>query len=152
MEFHLPLVYEVCYRFAPSATYVDDLVQESLWAIWKNAHKFDHTLGKFYIWIAVISRNITINFAKSKAIRNERRLICHMDAELIAARYSSSQFAAELSELAKLLTPNQYTVLLCRSLYNMKYREIKDSFNLSIDQCKKLNKEAMLIAKAYYCN
>ena len=57
------------YKIVGNRALAEDIVQETFWRIWQNAHQFDPSKGRFTSWMFGIGRNLSID-----ALRKNKRV------------------------------------------------------------------------------
>jgi RNA polymerase sigma-70 factor (ECF subfamily) len=61
-----PALYGIMLRIVDSEETAEDLLQEAMVKIWKNASRYDKNKGKLFTWLVNIARNTAIDYLRSK--------------------------------------------------------------------------------------
>lgn len=129
-----------------------DLTQDTFLRVYKNMNSFRGE-ADFYTWLLKVSTNIWCNYLRAKSTfkRDAKLVPLEKIAETAEKPHGSPGAAKEEDPLAQLiqdeqeelvyqaietLPPNMRRVMLLRLKPDLKYREIADIMNLSIDTVK----------------
>jgi RNA polymerase sigma factor (sigma-70 family) len=66
------IMFKITIGITKSHQAAEDVLQESLVKIWKNAHRFDASKAKLLTWVVQIAKNTALDFVRSKAARNNK--------------------------------------------------------------------------------
>jgi RNA polymerase sigma-70 factor (ECF subfamily) len=132
-------IYNICFRFAGSATDAEDLAQEVFIKMYRTLASYDSSKGAFVTWVTTITRNLLVDhFRKTKQDRITDSLDAtspHEDAQPLSEqiqdqsappdqhvrrREASEAIHAALSRLS----PELREALILRDLQDFDYREI----------------------------
>ena len=132
-------IYNICFRFAGSATDAEDLAQEVFIKMYRTLATYDSSKGAFVTWVTTITRNLLVDhFRKTKQDRITDSLDAtspHEDAQPLSEqiqdqsappdqhvrrREASEAIHAALSRLS----PELREALILRDLQDFDYREI----------------------------
>jgi len=132
-------IYNLCYRFAGSASDADDLAQEVFIKMYRTLPSYDHTKGAFVTWVTTITRNLLVDhFRKTKQDRITDSLDAaspHEDAQPLSEQIQDHSpppdahvrrrelGVAVHAALAK-LSPELREAVILRDLQDFDYREI----------------------------
>lgn len=64
------ILFKISIGIVKTREQAEDVLQETLVKIWKNASSFDGSKAKLITWIVQIAKNTALDFVKSKASRN----------------------------------------------------------------------------------
>jgi RNA polymerase sigma-70 factor, ECF subfamily len=64
-----PYVRAVAQRTGAAYGAIDDVVQETMFRLWRSAHRFDPALGTEPTFVAAVARNVAIDLARREACR-----------------------------------------------------------------------------------
>ncbi len=62
-------------RMVSDAQITEDILQETFIKIWNNFHLYDSSKGRLYTWIINIGRNLAIDTLRSKAYKNQQKIL-----------------------------------------------------------------------------
>ena len=79
------IMYKITIGITKSQEAAEDVLQESLVKIWKNAKKFDPSKAKLLTWVVQIAKNTALDLVKSKANRNAQSTDTMSDKPVVAA-------------------------------------------------------------------
>jgi RNA polymerase sigma-70 factor (ECF subfamily) len=132
-------IYNICFRFAGSATDAEDLAQEVFIKMYRTLATYDSSKGAFVTWVTTITRNLLVDhFRKTKQDRITDSLDAtspHEDAQPLSEqiqdqsappdqhvrrREASEAIHAALSKLS----PELREAVILRDLQDFDYREI----------------------------
>jgi RNA polymerase sigma-70 factor, ECF subfamily len=132
-------IYNICFRFAGSATDAEDLAQEVFIKMYRTLASYDSSKGAFVTWVTTITRNLLVDhFRKTKQDRITDSLDAtspHEDAQPLSEqiqdqsappdqhvrrREASEAIHAALSRLS----PELREAVILRDLQDFDYREI----------------------------
>jgi len=132
-------IYNICFRFAGSATDAEDLAQEVFIKMYRTLASYDSSKGAFVTWVTTITRNLLVDhFRKTKQDRITDSLDAtspHEDAQPLSEqiqdqsappdqhvrrREASEAIHAALSKLS----PELREAVILRDLQDFDYREI----------------------------
>jgi RNA polymerase sigma-70 factor, ECF subfamily len=132
-------IYNICFRFAGSATDAEDLAQEVFIKMYRTLATYDSSKGAFVTWVTTITRNLLVDhFRKTKQDRITDSLDAtspHEDAQPLSEqiqdqsappdqhvrrREASEAIHAALSRLS----PELREAVILRDLQDFDYREI----------------------------
>lgn len=77
----LETIYDVCspgllgiiYRIVKNEEIAKEVLQETLIKIWKNAHRYDESKGRFFTWSSRIAKNTAINYINLRSEKNQAK-------------------------------------------------------------------------------
>jgi len=133
-------IYNLCYRFAGSASDAEDLTQEVFIKMYRTLSTYDSSKGAFVTWITTITRNLLVDhFRKTK----QDRLTDSLDAPVSAqedaqplseqihdqsaapdARVRSRETGDTVHAALSRLSPELREAVILRDLQDLDYREI----------------------------
>jgi RNA polymerase sigma-70 factor, ECF subfamily len=133
-------IYNICYRFAGSGDYAQDLTQEVFIKMFRTLSSYDVERGAFMTWVTTITRNLLVDhFRKSKQDRMTDSLDAapseHEEAmplsEKIEDKGPSAETGVQGRETRELvhralqkLSPELREAVILRDLQDMDYKEI----------------------------
>ncbi len=85
------IMFKICLGMLKSEAEAEDVLQESLLKIWKNAQRFDKSKAKLITWVVQIAKNTALDHIKSKASNNARITDTMSDKPVVAAYGTSKQ-------------------------------------------------------------
>ncbi|PCJ66665.1 MAG: hypothetical protein COA58_04190 [Bacteroidetes bacterium] len=85
------IMYKITVGITKSQEAAEDVLQESLVKIWKNATRFDASKAKLVTWVVQIAKNTALDFVKSKATRNAQITDTMADKPVVAEYGISTQ-------------------------------------------------------------
>lgn len=126
-------------RQTGDAQAAEELMQETMMAVWNKAALFDATRGDAGAWIFTIARNLRVS-AWRKAARpdfdiNDPAFVPD-DEPPADAEYERAQEADRLRSAMKDLPPEQSAVLECSFFDGMSHSEIASRFGLPLGTVK----------------
>jgi RNA polymerase sigma-70 factor (ECF subfamily) len=132
-------IYNICYRFAGSATDAEDLAQEVFIKMYRTLASYDSSKGAFVTWVTTITRNLLVDhFRKTKQDRITDSLDAtspHEDAQPLSEqiqdqsappdqRVRSREVAETVHAALARLSPELREAVILRDLQDFDYREI----------------------------
>ena len=132
-------IYNICFRFAGSATDAEDLAQEVFIKMYRTLASYDSSKGAFVTWITTITRNLLVDhFRKTKQDRITDSLDAqspHEDALPLSeqiqdqsappdARVRSREVSETVHAALGRLSPELREAVILRDLQDMDYKEI----------------------------
>ena len=133
-------VYNICYRFAGSASDAEDLTQEVFIKIYRTLATYDVERGAFTTWMTTITRNLLVDhFRKTKQERRTDSLdaIPADEADAVPmseripdqapgpeAQARSREAGEAVQEALQRLSPELRETVILRDLQDMDYRDI----------------------------
>jgi len=140
VERHHRRVYNICYRFAGSASDAEDLTQEVFIKIYRTLASYDVERGAFTTWLTTITRNLLVDhFRKTKQERRTDSLDAipaeEADATPLSeripdhapgpeAKARSRETGEAVHEALQRLSPELRETVILRDLQDMDYRDI----------------------------
>lgn len=85
------IVYNICLGMLKSKEEAEDVLQESLVKVWKNAQRFDPSKAKLLTWVVQIAKNTALDHIKSKANSNAKNTETMSDKPVKASYGVSKQ-------------------------------------------------------------
>ena len=152
---HMPMVYKFTYRYVGDADTANDVVQDVFIKVWKNIKKFDPEKS-FKTWLLTIAKNTALDaIKKKKAVLFSKIEEGETDIDAFLAPYVESadlpdallqkkQTKADLDRMLQELSPAYRSVLLLRYTEHLKFREIADALQESIDTIKSKHRRALI--------
>src|ERR1700719_1818288 len=132
-------IYNICFRFAGSATDAEDLAQEVFIKMYRTLASYDSSKGAFVTWVTTITRNLLVDhFRKTKQDRITDSLDAtspHEDAQPLSeqiqdqsappdARVRSREVGETVHAALAKLSPELREAVILRDLQDFDYREI----------------------------
>lgn len=85
------ILFKISLGIVKSKEQAEDVLQETLVKIWKNAHRFDGSKAKLITWLVQIAKNTALDSIKSKANQNASVTDTMADKPVIEAYGVSKQ-------------------------------------------------------------
>lgn len=85
-------LYGVILRIVQSEETAEDVFQEALVKVWKNADRYDGSKGRLFTWLLNICRNLAIDTIRSKKFQQSRKSL-----PLENSVYNNSKFSSEMA-------------------------------------------------------
>ncbi|NIR46635.1 MAG: RNA polymerase sigma factor [Gemmatimonadetes bacterium] len=133
---HHRTVHSLCYRLTGDAAATDDLVQEAFLRVFRYGAGFDGR-ARFSTWLYRLVRNLCIDHMRARQ-RDERRR-----RRLDTAAEPAVELPADEDERLELvrralndLTPERREVLVLSRYHDLRYREIAEILEISLDAVK----------------
>jgi RNA polymerase sigma-70 factor, ECF subfamily len=133
-------IYNICFRFAGSATDAEDLAQEVFIKMYRTLATYDSSKGAFVTWVTTITRNLLVDhFRKTKQDRITDSLdatsSAHEDAQPLSEqiqdqsappdqRVRSREVGETVHAALARLSPELREAVILRDLQDFDYREI----------------------------
>jgi RNA polymerase sigma-70 factor (ECF subfamily) len=155
---YLNRVYQFAFKYVQNQDEAEDLAQEVFVKVWKNAKKFKPDF-KFKTWAYTITKNACLDFLKKK---NRPITFSELDdeqnnwgfADSLADKTPSalekikqSEGFAALNFAVEELSPTYRSTVNLRYNEDLKFREIAEVLNVSIDTVKTRHRRAIKTLK-----
>ncbi len=85
------IMYRITLSIVKTKEEAEDVLQDSLVKIWKNAQRFDASKAKLITWLVQIAKNTALDYVKSKANRQSTITDTMADKPVVAAYGVSHQ-------------------------------------------------------------
>jgi RNA polymerase sigma factor (sigma-70 family) len=134
-----PKVKAYLMRRGMSAEQAEELAQETLLAIWRNAGRFDPSRGSAQAWIFTIARNLSIDFQRREHHPDTLTAQAFGDEAEDATpeeAYAALELAEQMREALALLPPEQRDVLQMVFFGDRPHAEVARALNLPLGTVK----------------
>ena len=119
------LVYYVVIKMTMNKELAEDLVQDTFIRMYQQIDKFD---GKYFkAWLLTIAKNLTLNELRKQKLEVE--FADYLVADVIDP---SVEMRNLMFEMEKILNPKEYEIIILKTVYNMKQKEIAEYLNMPI--------------------
>lgn len=119
------LVYYVIIKMTRNKEMTEDLVQDTFIRMYQQIDKFD---GKYFkAWLLTIAKNLTLNEFKKQKVEVE--FADYLVADVID---TSVEMRNLMFEMEKILSPREYEIIILKTVYNMKQKEIAEYLGIPI--------------------
>jgi RNA polymerase sigma-70 factor (ECF subfamily) len=124
----------------------ENLLQEVFVKIWKNIDKYDKTKGRFYTWMVVITRRLTLDFIKS-SYYNEKKKIQN-DEILVHTQISNSEsfydYDLGIKKIISELDDNLRLMIELQYIKGFTQQEVADETGIPLGTVKTRTRNALL--------
>lgn len=134
-------------RIVADKSIAEDVLQESLVKVWKNASSFDQQKGRLFTWLLNICRNTAIDkrrsaaFRKQTAIQGEDNLVGMVDQ---AGGYTFNPDQIGVRDWVARLSPEQVEVIEIVYFSGYSHREAAEKLNLPLGTLKTRLRAALI--------
>lgn len=135
------LVYYICYSITFDRTVSEDLVQDVFLKMLASIESYNET-GKFKEWLSQIARNIAKNYVMRKA--SKKPVLQEEQIDFIADTSNTNRL---IYTIQGLLTFEEADIVILKIVYNMKFREIANSKDMTIHQVQDIYYKALNVLK-----
>jgi len=133
---HHARVHALCYRFQGDAAAADDLVQESFLRVLRYGKSFD-ARSRFTTWLYRLVRNVCLDHMSRNQREHGARLSIARDLEPRApAQAERDERLERVHQALQRLPAEQREVLVLSRFENLKYREIAEPHEITVDAVK----------------
>lgn len=156
LERHLPMVYKFVYRYVANGDDANDITQEVFIKVWKHLKRFD-TGKNFRTWVLTIAKNTALDFIKKKKpllfskIEEgdgdlDAFLAPYVEGPEIPDQILERKHSKEdLEQALQKLSPSYRAVLTLRYQEHLKFREIAEVLQESIDTVKSKHRRGIVL-------
>ena len=67
-------LFGVIYKIVNSQEDAEDILQQAFVKIWNNFDSYNESKGRLYTWIVAVSRNLALDFLRSKNVKNKSKI------------------------------------------------------------------------------
>lgn len=90
-------LYGIIIRIVIHKDYADEVIQDVFVKIWKHVDLFNHAKGRLYTWMINIARNASLDYIKSKHVKNEQKnqsfpdIVNNKESHIFACSYQAEK-------------------------------------------------------------
>lgn len=135
---HRERVHGLCTRLAGDTATGDDLVQETFLRVLRFRHTFKGE-ARFTTWLYRIARNVALRHLETSGRRQDREAAAGREAPLAtpaAPAEADADRVARLKDAMAALPPDQREVLVLSRYHGLRYYEIADVCECTVDAVK----------------
>lgn len=70
-----PALLGIIMRIVKTEAIAKEVLQETYIKVWKNAHRYDESKGRFFTWISRIAKNTAINYINLRSEKNQSKTL-----------------------------------------------------------------------------
>jgi RNA polymerase sigma-70 factor (ECF subfamily) len=144
-----PLVRSIAHRRDRQADSGDDLVQETMFRLWRSAHRFDPVRGSEPTFVAAVARNAAIDMARQRTVRPA---VPSADLDALApAGASPTEHIADAMAVRgalRSLTPDQRELVRLAYFAQLTQQEIAERLGLPLGTVKSRTFQALRVLRA----
>lgn len=133
------IMYKITIGITKSQETAEDVLQDSLVKIWKNAKRFDPTKAKLLTWVVQIAKNTALDLVKSKAARDQQQTDTMADKPVVAAYGVSNQnvdFIGLQETISKTLEERDQKILDMLYFQGYTQREVAEKLDMPVGSVK----------------
>jgi RNA polymerase sigma-70 factor, ECF subfamily len=139
--FHLfgPRIKSMMLRMGAPNALAEDLVQETLLAVWRKAHLYTRTRGAASTWIFTVARNLRIDQLRrqsNKPYVDLDSVELASDAPFGLALVEQNEVIARVSRALDVLSPEQREVVRLSFLHDLPHVEIAEKLGIPLGTVK----------------
>lgn len=122
----------------------EDCAQESVEKIIKHIDEYDFDSSSFNTWAYTIINNTTLNYIK-KNKRYKKRVVSNEEEVYNCCdnSFEKNELRLILSDIQRIVTEEEYTILILKLGHNYKFSEISKILNISESKVKRKYYEAI---------
>jgi RNA polymerase sigma-70 factor (ECF subfamily) len=138
-RYFAPRIKSYCLRLGADHSGAEEITQEAMVAIWRNAAKFDPAKASPSTWIFTIARNLSIDrFRKSRRpeFNPDDPALVPEDQEPPDRLFERVETEANIRRIMESLSPNERTVLTLSFFENLSHGEISSRLHLPVGTVK----------------
>ena len=137
------LVYFHIIKIVKNKELTEELVQDTFLKMYQNIDKFD---GRYFkAWLLKIAGNLAISEMRKNNVTIEYN--DNVISQEVIDTFSHNDL---MSDLKRILTDDEYLIVVYRIIYNVKTKEIAETFNMPIGTVGWKYNEAMKKANKYF--
>ncbi len=127
-----------------------DCTQEAVEKLIANLHEYNVKNNNFNAWAYSIINNHALNYVRSK-IRYNNKVIIDEDyvSNYTDENHETNKMKCLLSDLERILTEDEYKILIYKTIHNFKFEEISSILNIPLSRVKRTYYTALNKAQEY---
>ena len=138
-RFYAPRVKSYCFRLGADSSGAEEVTQEAMVLVWKNASQYNASLASASTWIFTIARNLSIDrFRKSRRPQFDPNdpLFVPDGEPAPDALIERLQTEESLRKIMETLSSNERNVLMLSFYENLSHSEISKQLNIPVGTVK----------------
>jgi RNA polymerase sigma-70 factor, ECF subfamily len=147
-----PAIYGMARRIVRSNQLAEEVVQEALVTVWKQAERFDPDQGSATSWVMTIAHRRAVDRVRSEAASRRRDALAHHDALLLqleahTAWYDDGCGRGEMIEALSALSWKQRQALWLAFYRGFTYREISSLLDIPLATTKTRIRDGLVLLR-----